>query len=359
MKKLKILYVVGQLEIGGVELQLLELVKHINKSKFEIIICCLSEKTSLLKEFEKYCKVIILKKILPIDITRISRIIRITKENNIDIVHNDVFPANFYGAIAGKFAKKPTIISYKQTQKNYLLKARIIDFFLSKLADKILVISESIKQMLVKKAFFSKNKLIIIKEGINFNDYRIKKIKKIKVIGTAGRLVIQKNHFLFLDAAKLVLEKYPKIRFIVAGNGSLKEQLIKHSKNLKIEKNVFFLGEIRNMKRFYSKIDLFLLTSSYEGTPIVILEAIASNVPVIATNIPGTNEIIQNNKTGFLTEENAEKIAEKLIYLIENPEIAKKTAKQARNKLKKKYSIKRKVKEMQELYQTLMKQDKK
>lgn len=353
-RKIKILYVIGRLEIGGVETQLLNLVKHIDKNKFEIIVCCLSEKTKLLNEFEKHCKVIIMKKILPIDITRIPRIIKIIKKNGIDIVHNDVFPANFYGTIAGKLSKKPTIISYKQTLKNYPLHARIRDNMLSKLADRTITISDSAKQMLIKKALFNKDKIVIIKEGINLSNYKIKNIKTLKVIGTACRLVKQKNHALFLESAKLVLEKHPKIKFLIAGEGNLKEKLLEQAKALKIEKNVFFLGEIRNMPQFYSKIDLFALTSSWEGTPIVIMEAIASGLPVLATNVGGVNEIINDKVGGFLVEpENPDKFAQKLVYLIENPKIAKKTAKHALKKIKDNFDIKRKVIEMQNLYEEL------
>ena len=359
MKKIKILYNLGQLGIGGVETQLLELVKHINKRRFEIIVCCFSNKTKLLKEFKKYCKVIILKKILPLDITRVWRIRRVIKQYAPDIIHNDIFTANLWGTLAGKLEKKPVIISYKSTLKYYPLHKRIIDFLLSKLADKIITISHSNVNLLVNKARFNKNKIVIIHEGINTDFFKPKskaENNKIKIIAIIGRLTEQKNHKLFLDTAKIVLEKHPEIKFLIVGDGKLRKELENYTNKLGIEEDVKFLGETKRIKEIYEKTDILASTSSWEGTPIVIIEAMAMNKPVLATSVGGVNEIIDNKINGFLVEpENAEKLAKKLIYLIENPKIARKAGEKAREKIIKNFNIKRKVKEMGELYQEFIK----
>ena len=114
------------------------------------------------------------------------------------------------------------------------------------------------------------------------------------LIGIVGRLVPIKNHFMFLDAAKFFLEHNPdaNIKFIVIGDGELRDELEGYSKKLGLDDHVVFCGWMRNVPTVYADLDILALTSSNEGTPVSIIEAMAASVPILATNAGGVIDLL-------------------------------------------------------------------
>lgn len=139
MKKIRVLYNIGQLSVGGSERQLLEFVKHVDSTRFEVIVCVLSRSHELKGEFEKYCEVVVLGKRMPVDFTRIARLRKLMRERDVDVAHNDLSTANYWGTIAAKLEGKPSIVS----AKGDVISGRFYNRFLYKpicqLADLIVV----------------------------------------------------------------------------------------------------------------------------------------------------------------------------------------------------------------------------
>jgi glycosyltransferase involved in cell wall biosynthesis len=114
------------------------------------------------------------------------------------------------------------------------------------------------------------------------------------LIGIVGRLVPIKNHFMFLDAAKLFLEQNFGLsaKFVVVGDGELRDELNDYCQQLGLTSDVIFCGWVRNVPMVYEDLDILALTSSNEGTPVSIIEAMASSVPVIATDAGGVIDLL-------------------------------------------------------------------
>lgn len=132
-----------------------------------------------------------------------------------------------------------------------------------------------------------------------------------KIVLTIARVFPPKKTDLFIDVARLL----PQYNFVWIGN---QREVIEFGE---LPGNCHFLGNIPNAGAFCSKADLLMLPSNYEGLPMVILEAMSLGKPVIASNVGGISEIVQNNVNGFTVENNTHVFADKIEYLLENKDI--------------------------------------
>jgi glycosyltransferase involved in cell wall biosynthesis len=117
---------------------------------------------------------------------------------------------------------------------------------------------------------------------------------------TIGRLTLQKGYSILLQAATQVLAEIPSFRFLIVGVGELEEELKRMARQLGIEHAVIFTGPRPDVEGLLAAVDLFVSSSRWEGLPTVILESMAARVPVVATDVSGTRELVQDGVTGLL-----------------------------------------------------------
>jgi glycosyltransferase involved in cell wall biosynthesis len=157
-------------------------------------------------------------------------------------------------------------------------------------------------------------------------------------VGILGRLSWEKNHALFVEAASSVHRTAPDIRFLIAGDGPEKQSI----QNLVAQAG---LNECINMpgfmdkNEFFSAIDLMVLCSRIENLPFSILQAMARDVPVVATNVGGIPDLIEHEATGLLSTQESSSLAEAILRLANETELASKLATNAREKLRREFSV--------------------
>jgi len=140
------------------------------------------------------------------------------------------------------------------------------------------------------------------------------------IIGSVGRLTRQKGYRYLLDALPTVLAAEPDTSVIIVGDGELREDLQNRAAQLGLAEHVYFLGPRQDVESLLKTMDLFVLPSLWEGLPTVIMEAMASEVPVIATDISGTRELIEPGKTGWLAEPgNSSDLASTILEALDAP----------------------------------------
>lgn len=175
------------------------------------------------------------------------------------------------------------------------------------------------------------------------------------IIGTVGRLADQKGFNFLIDAAHLVLQEYPQVYFLIIGDGPLAEEHREQTRSLGIEKQVLFTGGRTDVEELLVCMDLFASSSLWEGLPTVLLEAMAADVPTLATDIPGTNELIQHGINGWLVRPyDAQALNDGILTLIKSPSLRTNLALEAKETLVK-YSIDSIASEYEILYQNLLK----
>jgi glycosyltransferase involved in cell wall biosynthesis len=149
-----------------------------------------------------------------------------------------------------------------------------------------------------------------------------------------GRVEQQKGHVFFLQASVTVLRHYPDAEFWVVGTGSLLEAMQTLATDLGIAHAVHFLGQQNNIPDILQKINMLVVPSIWEGFPTVILEAMAASVPVVATDVSGSRELVRNKRTGLLIPVGQpDALAQAILWLLDNPDAGQRMAEHARHQV--------------------------
>jgi len=189
----------------------------------------------------------------------------------------------------------------------------------------------------------------IIKHGLPRNQ---------RFIGTVGRLMPHKGHECLLKAIPALISTLSDVTTIILGDGPLYDDLIALAKELGILSNVHFIKQVENALDFIRALDLFVLPSHYESFGIAILEAMSLGKPVIATDVGGIPELIENNKTGFLIKpDDYGALAAKSLQILTDPILAQKIAEEALNSAKSKFSKANFKREAEDFYNMIFKEN--
>ncbi|AYZ73057.1 glycosyltransferase family 1 protein [Fusobacterium necrophorum] len=190
------------------------------------------------------------------------------------------------------------------------------------------------------QSFFMKKLMYIPGIGIDTRKYQVSKdVKEEKrkemtfhttdiILCSIGELIARKNHKIILQTLFKLNNK--NIHYMIIGQGDLKDSLYNSVKELKLEKQVHFLGYRTDIEELLSISDIYLFPSIQEGLPVALMEAMAAGLPIIASNIRGNRDLIQNGRNGFLVENKIEEYSLKIVELMENPLLRKKISEQAK-----------------------------
>ena len=221
-----------------------------------------------------------------------------------------------------------------------------IERLLSRISNGIILVSEGEKRHALQIGL-PENKLYVIENGMDkqeFGSTRATLRNRLHIsqddlcIGFVGRLVPQKAPDCLIRAFALIAHKYPNVRLIMLGDGPLQSDLHTLSDQLDIRSQITWL-ENENGAEFMSVFDIFVMPSLYEAFPYVLLEAANAGLPIIATPVGGTDEMLIDRVNGFLVDHNKPvKIAEALESLINNPKLRSKMGEASQN-IGQKYSV--------------------
>lgn len=169
------------------------------------------------------------------------------------------------------------------------------------------------------------------------------------LVGTIARLAEQKGHRTLLDAVPRVLERHPEVRFAIAGDGELREELERLAEPF--ADRVLMLGHVSEVPDLLASFAVFAFPSHYEGFGLAVVEAQAAGVPVVATPVGGVRETVVDGETGFLVPVgDAEALAERICFCLDHPQDARRLAEAARSRVRERYSEQRMVAETLALY---------
>ena len=175
------------------------------------------------------------------------------------------------------------------------------------------------------------------------------------LVGIVGRLTAIKNHALFLRSAARVLKKITNVRFAIIGDGELASELKGLAEDLQIQDKVIFLGWRDDMPAIYADLDLVALTSLNEGTPVTLIEAMASEKAVVATAVGGVPDIVFDGQRGFLVpSENEVELASAVVSLLEDANKRRMFGKRGREFVRDKYNKERLFADIAGLYEDIL-----
>jgi glycosyltransferase involved in cell wall biosynthesis len=222
---------------------------------------------------------------------------------------------------------------YFRRESLYNLFQYFLGKFIIKKADGFRVVSRRIKKSLINFGI-NRNKITVVPIYVKIETRNpkpeIRNHNKF-IFLTVGRLVAVKNIELQIKAMAEILEKYPNTELWIVGDGSEKKRLQATSYKLQATKNIRFWGWQDNLEKFYCRVDVFLLTSNYEGWPQVVIQAAFFNLPIIVTNFSSAGEFIVNNENGIISPINdLPSLKRVMISLIENKKLRARLGKNAK-----------------------------
>ena len=242
-------------------------------------------------------------------------------------------------------------IVVRETQANHL-KTKTDWIYLATamlVADRMVYLSGEYQQQVKTKLSFlyHEKKSVVIPNGIDLNTFT-KAVEQHDgnqiILGMQSRLIPIKDHLTLLSAVALLKEKEINVHLIIAGDGGFKETLIQHTRELNISDKVTFTGmlEEKALVSFLQQLDIYIHASLGETMSTAIMQAMACGKPVIASDVPGINNMIENNITGILVPVlKAEEMANAVLQLINNPVQAQTLAGNAFNFATENYSGKK------------------
>lgn len=368
-RPIKILYLLDGFHLGGAESKVLELVRYLDKTQYEITVCSFLSEGELKNKFEALgIRVVVISRRSQFDFFIIPKLIRLIKEHHFQIVQTLLFYTDFIGTLTARFAGVPHTISWETISHHHTFYHswhRIIAYRLAmKCVNRIVVVSNDVKDSLIHLRNISRKKIITIHYGVDLSKFKQPSVKSIRnllklnshdpVIGVVARLDRIKGHHYLIQALPHIVKKYQKMVCLFIGDGEIKNDLKIQCQKLGLEDHVTFLGFRDDIPEILSILDLFVLPSLSEGFPNVILEAMASSVPVVASSVGGIPEVLIHNKTGKLVKPGDSKgLARAMLEILDNRKLKNKFVNRGQQFVKKEFSLGKQVGEFEKLYKTL------
>lgn len=361
---------------GGGKRVFLQIMTFLDKEKFQCYSCCAfnREQEILLTQGDV--------SIVDIDIqfggiyASMKKMIKFLRKEQFDIIHSQGARADFYARAAARFSgQKIKIVNTTALLvdtydagifKKYIY--YIIDRLFERYVDRFIVVSDVLINALIINHNIPPEKIVKIYNGIELNEYEphnhsqsSNKIRRefciddnLFLIGVVGRMVWEKGFEYLLRGVKDLINNDRNIKILVVGDGPLKEKLQELVATLGITDYVIFTGFRSDVREIMCAIDVLLIPSLAEGFPMVTLEAMAMAKPIIATRIDGITEQISDGKEGLLVPpKDPSALAEAIIKLMGNRELAISLGLAAREKVELEFSVEKMIAETEKVYQSL------
>jgi len=364
-RPIRIMHIVFSLGMGGLENLVLNLLKSLDTSRYTPFICSLTDGGQLTKEFSKCgIKVFSMGKKSGVDYALHFRLAKLLRQQKIDLVHTHNNAPFYYGTIAAKIARIPVIIHTEHRESDRRGKKIVLmSKLLSRGINTIVADCQNVVDFLCNVRGISNAKIRIIFNGIDINKYTnsldvLKKKQELGIdkdsliIGNVARLVPMKDHMNLLEAFHSINKSLPNTKLVIVGDGKLRKDLEKRAEELNLDGSVIFLGIRTDIPEILNVFDVFVLSSESEGLSLSLLEAMAASKPVVATNVGGNSEVIDDGATGLLVPpKNSKGLADALIKILSNKELSNSIGIAGQRKVKERFSLEFMTKEYEELYE--------
>ncbi|TRX57933.1 glycosyltransferase [Thalassomonas sp. M1454] len=367
-KKIKVLEFICPTGFYGAERWILALVNN-NKAQninYELAVTLEqnSQNLELVKQFKKYSEhtheIPMSNKF---DLSVINKLVRLIKNRGIDIIHSHGYKSDILAVIVAKKAGIKVVVTPHGFENVDDLKLKTFIWLgchMMRFADKVVPLS---KQLVldVKRYGITKPKLEYIQNGVDLSEVEQQRTKakaatsKVKNIGFVGQMISRKNIQDLLNIFDSLFQTDPNIRLTLLGDGELRKDLEQYSQTLKSKDCIDFLGFRDDRLALLQQFDLFVMTSSLEGIPRCLMEAMAMEIPVAAYDIKGIDQLITHQQTGLLSNF-GDKADLQLQWqkLLNDKSYAQTLAKNAKDFVYKHYSAQRMAAEYQQLFESML-----
>jgi len=347
----RILYLIGDMRMGGAQRQLVYLVRNLDTTRFEPVVCCLSNDTPLTEELRAAgVEVIILPQWLRPDVSRLWRVPQIVKRVKPDLIHAYLFVANTWGRTTALLCGLPVIVSERNAVERKNLAERLVNRLLAPFTTLLIANSHAGAEMAVRQKEVAPDRVQVIHNGIvlePFHDpaigYQVRQELGIEpnqlVVGIVGRLALSKDHETFFRAMRLVVAQMPSIRILCVGDGAKRQELVQLVAALDLQAHVTFAGHRKDIPAVMFALDVLVSSSQWEGLPNVIMEAMAAERPIVATDVGDVAVLVDHQRSGLLVQPgDPEALAQAVVALLQDESRRLEMGKQGRLRVEQQFT---------------------
>ncbi|MFW6169679.1 MAG: glycosyltransferase [Planctomycetota bacterium] len=351
-RPLRVMFANTSMPVGGAESLLVNLVRGMNRSEFQPEICCLKEKGPLgdilAREVPVHSRLVATK----YDPRVWWRLRRLVRERAIDaMVTVGAGDKMFWGRLAAWRERVPVILSALHSM-GWPDEIGLLNRSLTPLTDGFIAVAGGHARHLVERERFPAEKVHVIPNGVDVERFRPSVVKRqsvrtalglphdVPLVGIVAALREEKNHSLFVHAAKRIRDAVPEARFLIIGDGPCRGKIEMEVAAAGLENRVLMLGTRSDVPDLLATMDVFMLSSHMEANPVSILEAMATEIPVVAPRVGSIPETVQDDYTGYLVAPGAgHALAGQCVRLLTQRRLARQFGQRARRIVAQRWSL--------------------
>ena len=354
--RITVVHVVASLEIGGLERVVLDLVKHTDRTRFVPRVVCLETRGALTRQFTDLG--------IPVDcvadmpggaVRRIVRLAHYLRDVDADVVHAHNVKSHLHGVLAARLARVPVTLSTKHG-RNFPTRpiGRMVNRVACRMCSDLVGVSADCAAIWHGVESANARKVSVITNGVDLAAFPMRmhpRTEPPRAVSVA-RLSAVKDPFTLLLALRLVLDREPSFRLDLVGDGPLRADVERSIARLHLGDAVRLHGAIDDVRTVLDEASFFVLSSTSEGVSLTLLEAMAAGLPVVATRVGGTPEVVEHGKTGVLVPPQApEALADAMVWMLRQPAARERMGRMARRRVEDRFDVRRTVAAYEQLYQ--------
>jgi glycosyltransferase involved in cell wall biosynthesis len=303
------------------------------------------------------------------DPTTLPALLRVIRRKQIDILHLHGYGATTFGRMAAGIRRTPVVLHEHANLTNTPWFQKIADAALEPETDIALAVSQTTADFLIRARQLPPDKVKVVYLGVPLDEFSRRRtgdeIASARaelgagpddaIVGTVTRLHDSKGNSYLVDAARIVLDARPNVRFVVVGEGPLRPELEAQAARLGLGDRFVFAGFAKDVARVVSAFDLSVFPSLWEGTPLTVFEALAMGKPIVATDADGLLDVLTHDLDAVIVpKRDASALAAGIVRLLDDPD-ARRRLGDAAQVTARQYDIATFVSKMEQLYQLLHK----
>jgi len=367
----KILHIVEDLKVGGLEKVLASIVLSLDKAKYDIQVWCLARGGEVAQALiDKGITVRILEIHSYYNPLQILVLARLMKKERFHLIHTHGYFASTFGRFAAILVCIPVVITHvHSTYFDYGKRNLLVERFLSYFTDMIICISRAVETFVIVNEGISKIKTCLIYNAVDLpvyidDDHRTQEVRnslginaEAIVIMVVASLTVNKGHRILLEAFAKVYRTHQTMRLVIVGDGPLRKELETASRQLMIDQAVIFLGIRNDVFELLQASDIFVLPSQHrEGLGVSLIEAMAVGLPVIGTNLGGIPEVIVDGENGFLVSpKSPDQLADALMKFVNDQGLRISMGRRGRQIYEEDFTLSKMIRQVETLYDQLLK----
>ena len=351
---------------GGAEQMIVDLCRWLRLQGHRLTVVTSKEGWLSQRLAESEIEALVIPKRRRLDFTRLGQILRVARERQVDVIHAHEFQSIVGAAMVALWGRFPLVATVHGREYIASRRRRVLIRLAGQMCRQLVAVSQATRDFLVRDLKIPQSKVTTIYNGVDAERYKqVSADEKTRqalgipagarVIGTVGSLYPVKGQTYLLQAMARVVHRFPQTVCLIAGRGELSEALRREANALNLNGNLKLLGYRTDVPELLSAMELFVLPSLSEGLPLSLLEAQACGLPVVASDVGGNSEVVEEGKSGYLVPpSHSDVLADRILSLLENPATAVAMGDHGRKRVQEIFSLQSMARNYLSLYRSCL-----